>query len=41
MRVRQVTDTGESTIEVRGMVTAGDAWQLWDLRCALREGMLA
>lgn len=36
-----VTDTNETTIEVRGMVTAADAWQLWDLRCALREGMLA
>ena len=36
-----VTDTNETTIEVRGMVTAADAWQLWDLRCSLREGMLA
>lgn len=36
-----VTDTGETTIEVRAMVTAADAWQLWDLRCSLREGMLA
>lgn len=36
-----VTDTTEDTIEVRGMVTAADAWQLWDLRCSLREGMLA
>lgn len=36
-----VTDTTEDRIEVRGMVTAADAFQLWDLRCALREGMLA
>ena len=36
-----VTDTREDVIEVRAMVTAADAWQLWDLRCALREGMLA
>ena len=36
-----VTDTTEGTIEVRGMVTAADSWQLWDLRCALREGLLA
>lgn len=35
-----VTDTTEDRIEVRGMVTAATAWQLWDLRCALREGML-
>lgn len=35
-----VTDTTEHRIEVRGMVTAADAMQLWDLRCALREGML-
>lgn len=35
-----VTDTTEDRIEVRGMVTARDAYQLWDLRCALREGMV-
>ncbi len=35
-----VTDTTEDRIEVRGMVTAADAMRLWDLRCALREGML-
>ena len=36
-----VTDTREDVIEVRAMVTAADAWQLWDLRASLREGMLA
>lgn len=35
-----VTDTTEDRIEVRGMVTASSAMKLWDLRCALREGML-
>ncbi len=36
-----VTDVREDVIEVRAMVTAADAWQLWDLRNSLREGMLA
>ena len=36
-----VTDVREDVIEVRAMMTAADAWQLWDLRCAMREGMLA
>jgi small-conductance mechanosensitive channel len=36
-----VTDTREDVIEVRAMITAADAWQLWDLRCSIREGMLA
>lgn len=36
-----VTDTREDVIEVRAMVTAADAWQLWDLRASLREEMLA
>lgn len=35
-----VTDTREDVIEVRAMVTAADAWQLWDLRTSLREHML-
>ena len=36
-----VTDVREDVIEVRAMMTAADAWQLWDLRCSVREGMLA
>ena len=36
-----VTDIRADVIEVRAMVTAADAWQLWDLRASIREGMLA
>lgn len=36
-----VTDTTEDTIEVRAMLTAADAWQLWDLRCSVREHLIA
>ncbi|MFI5825884.1 mechanosensitive ion channel family protein [Streptomyces sp. NPDC051578] len=36
-----VTDTTPSTIEVRAMVTAKDADDLWTVRCAVRERLVA
>ncbi|MEV7086558.1 mechanosensitive ion channel domain-containing protein [Streptomyces sp. NPDC093085] len=36
-----VTDTTPTTIEVRAAVTAKDASDLWTVRCAVREGMVA
>ncbi|HEY2034413.1 MAG TPA: mechanosensitive ion channel domain-containing protein [Rhizomicrobium sp.] len=37
----QVTDTTERTIEVRALATASNASKVWDLRCEIREKMLA
>lgn len=37
----QVTDTGPDFIEVRALVTAADASIAFDLRCDVREAMLA
>lgn len=37
----QVSDTTEHTIEVRALATARDASKVWDLRCEIREKMLA
>ncbi len=39
--VLQVTDTKPDAIEVRILATASDAARAFDLRCALREAMLA
>ncbi len=39
--VLQVTDTRPDAIEVRALVTARDAANAFDLRCDIREGMLA
>lgn len=36
----QVTNMTDESIEVRLLMTAGDASMLFDLRCAIREGML-
>jgi small-conductance mechanosensitive channel len=36
----QVTDMSDVNVTVRLMVSAADASKLWDLRCAVREGML-
>ncbi len=36
----QVTDTKQSTIEVRALVSATDAGKLSDLRCEVREGLI-
>jgi hypothetical protein len=37
----QVSDSTEQTIEVRVLATARDASKVWDLRCEIREKMLA
>ncbi|MCD9028833.1 mechanosensitive ion channel family protein [Luteimonas sp. BDR2-5] len=39
--VTQVTETDRHTIEVRLLVSARDSGELFDLRCAVRERMLA
>jgi small-conductance mechanosensitive channel len=36
----QVTDAKEWTVELRALVSAPDASQAWDLRCALREHLV-
>ena len=37
----QVTDTTERTMQVRVLVSAADAGKAFDLRCRIREGLLA
>jgi small-conductance mechanosensitive channel len=37
----QVTNTTEKTIELRAMMSAADAPLLWDLKCAVREQLIA
>ncbi len=37
----QVSDAGEQTIELRALVSARDAPQSWDLRCEVREKLIA
>ena len=37
----QVTEAGERAMQLRAVVSASDASRLWDLRCAVREGVLA
>ena len=37
----QVTDSSPESIEVRLLVSARNSGDAWDLRCALREHMLA
>jgi small-conductance mechanosensitive channel len=37
----QVTDCGEHTIELRALVSAGDAGKAFDLRCAVRERLVS
>jgi small-conductance mechanosensitive channel len=36
----QVTDAGETTIQVRFLMSARDSTSLWNLRCAIREGLI-
>jgi small-conductance mechanosensitive channel len=36
----QVTDAGDTNIQVRLLMSAKDSSGLWDLRCAIREGMI-
>jgi small-conductance mechanosensitive channel len=37
----QVTDATERTMQLRVLVTAGDSGQLWNLRCEVREKLIA
>jgi small-conductance mechanosensitive channel len=39
--VLQVIDTTPSTMVVRGLMSSGDAPTNWDLRCEVREGLVA
>jgi small-conductance mechanosensitive channel len=39
--VLQVTDTPESRVELRALVSARNAGQAWDLRCEVREKLIA
>ncbi|HET6432304.1 mechanosensitive ion channel family protein [Dyella sp.] len=39
--VLQVTDTNERAMQVRVLVSSADSGRNWDLRCAVREGLLA
>ncbi|MEA1079352.1 mechanosensitive ion channel family protein [Marinobacter qingdaonensis] len=36
----QVTDSDDQTIQVRFLMSAPDSSQAWDLRCAVREGLI-
>lgn len=36
----QVTDSDDRTVEVRFLMSAPDSSQAWDLRCAVREGLI-
>src|SRR5262249_5482808 len=37
----QVTDAKNDTIELRALVSAADASSAWDLRCEVREALIA
>jgi hypothetical protein len=37
----QVTNAGEQTLELRGLVSASDSGRAWDLRVHLREELVA
>lgn len=39
--VLQVTDSSETSMQLRALVSARDSGQAWDLRCKVREGLLA
>jgi len=39
--VLQVTDTSERAMQLRALVSARDSGQAWDLRCKVREGLVA
>jgi small-conductance mechanosensitive channel len=41
VNVLQVTDTGAHTVELRALVSAADAPLTWDLRCEVREQLVA
>lgn len=39
--VVQITDTNERAMQIRILISAGDAGRAWDLRCRLREDLIA
>jgi small-conductance mechanosensitive channel len=39
--VLQVSDTSEKTMQLRGLASSIDSSRSWDLRCKLREGLIA
>ena len=39
--VLQVTDAGPESMTIRAIVSASDASRAWDLRCLVREGLIA
>jgi len=39
--VLQVTDASERSMQLRALVSARDSGQAWDLRCRIREGLIA
>ncbi|AOK16863.1 mechanosensitive ion channel protein MscS [Burkholderia cepacia] len=41
VQVLQVTDATERTMQLRALVSAADASSCWDLRCRVREGLIA
>ena len=36
----QVTDAGESTVELRALMSSADSGSSWDLRCLVREKLV-
>lgn len=40
VKVVQVTDTKDKMMEVRILLSAADSGAVWDLRCAIREGLI-
>lgn len=41
VNVVQVTDSTDKTIVIRALISAGDASKAWDLRCIVREKLIA
>jgi hypothetical protein len=41
VNVLQVTDAKEHTLEIRALASAADASLAWDLRCEIREKLVA
>jgi hypothetical protein len=39
--VLQVTDAGAESMTLRAIVSSADASKAWDLRCLVREGLIA
>jgi hypothetical protein len=39
--VLQVTDASEHSMQLRALVSSADSGRNWDLRCRVREGLLA